>query len=46
MPRVIGAVISTRLATLVELDTVLGIEDAYNLLEIAAVDAYNRRPVE
>ena len=46
MPRVIGAVISTRLATLVELGTVLGLQDAYDLLEIAAVDAYNNRPQE
>lgn len=44
MPRLIGAVVSTRLATLVELDTVLGIEDCYDLLEVAAVDAYNGRP--
>lgn len=46
MPRLIGAVISTRLATLVELDTVLGLQDAYDLLEIAAVDSHNSRPRE
>jgi hypothetical protein len=33
--------ISKRLATLHELQTVYGVEDAYNLLEIAAVDDYN-----
>jgi len=31
------------LATLHELDTVYGIEDAYNLLEIIQVDDYNGR---
>jgi hypothetical protein len=36
-------VISSRLATLVECQTVLGIEDAYNLIEVLAVDAHNRR---
>jgi hypothetical protein len=41
VPRIIASVISSRLATLVELDTVLGIEDCYDLLEVAAVDAYN-----
>lgn len=35
-------VISSKLATLVELDTVLSAEDMYDLLEIAAVDAYNQ----
>lgn len=33
---------SYRLATLVELDTVLGVEDMYNLLEIQNIDAYNQ----
>ena len=42
MPRTIGAVVSSRLATLVELDTVLGAEDLYDLLEITAIDAYNK----
>jgi hypothetical protein len=36
-------VISSRLATLVELDTVLGAEDLYLLLEIIAVDNHNAR---
>jgi hypothetical protein len=39
-----GAVISSRLATLAELDTVLSVEDAYALLEIRAIDAHNTRP--
>lgn len=46
MPRAIATVLSTRLATLVELDTVLGVEDVYDLLEVAAVDAFNRRPIK
>lgn len=37
-----GMVISARLATLVELDTVLGVEDMHMLLEIATIDAHNR----
>jgi hypothetical protein len=41
VPRTLGAVISGRLATQVELDTVLGVEDMYNLLEIQNIDAYN-----
>ena len=36
--------ISTRMATLYELQTVYSIEDAYDLLEIAMVDANNSRP--
>ncbi len=41
MPHTIGAVISSRLATLVELETVLGVEDLYILLEVLAVDSIN-----
>lgn len=43
MPVPVATVISTRLATLVELDTVLGVRDLHDLLEIAAVDAHNER---
>lgn len=32
---------SSRLATLVELQTILGTEDAYNLLEVLLVDNEN-----
>lgn len=38
--------ISTGLATLAELDTVYGVEDLYDLAEIALVDGYNRRRAE
>ena len=34
--------ISSGKATLVELDTVLGMDDLYDLLEIIMVDAHNR----
>jgi hypothetical protein len=36
-------VVSARLATLAELDTALGTEDLYDLLEVIMVDAHNRR---
>jgi len=42
VPRTIGAVISSRLATLHELQTVYGTEDLYAFLEVISVDAYNQ----
>jgi hypothetical protein len=42
VPQTIGAIVSSRLATLTELDTVLGIEDLYDLLEVLSVDTYNK----
>ena len=42
MPRLIGTLISADKATLVELQTVLGVEDAYDLLEVVAVDNHNK----
>jgi len=33
--------VSAKLATLLELDTVYGIKDLYDLLEIVVVDAHN-----
>lgn len=36
-----GAIISSRLATLHELQTVYGTQDAYDLLEIIYVDKHN-----
>lgn len=41
MPRIVAVIVSAKLATLHELQTVYGLEDAYDLLEIASVDAYN-----
>ncbi len=46
MPLSIGAVVSSRLATLLELETVYGVEDTYLFLEVLTVDAYNRRPAD
>ena len=40
----IGAVISHRMASVAELETVLSTEDVYDLIEIIAVDRYNARP--
>lgn len=42
IPRVIGALVSSRVATLRELQTVYGVEDAYNLLELVTVDGVNQ----
>lgn len=39
----IGTIISRRLATLHEIDTVYGTQDIYDLMEIIAVDNYNDR---
>jgi hypothetical protein len=43
VPRVIGAVVSARMATFHELDTVYGLNDVYDMWEILRVDAYNQR---
>lgn len=43
VPASIATVISQRLATKHELETVYGVQDLYDLLEIIAVDAHNRR---
>lgn len=42
MPRAVGTVISGNRATLIELQTVYGVRDLYNLLEIVMVDFYNK----
>jgi len=43
VPPVIGTLVSARLATLTELQTVYGVEDAYNMLEVLKVDMHNER---
>lgn len=43
IPRNVGVVISRHPALLRDLQTVYGAEDLYNLLEVIAVDAHNRR---
>jgi len=42
VPQVIGTVISRRLATLHELETVYGSQDLYDLMDIITVDDYNQ----
>ena len=42
LSRLIGVVVSSRLATLYELETVYGAEDLHLFLEVIAVDANNR----
>ncbi|WP_371683003.1 MULTISPECIES: transglycosylase [Enterobacteriaceae] len=42
MPSTIATIISSKLATLYELDTVYGTEDLWRLLEINTVDNYNQ----
>ena len=39
----IGILISRKLATLHELQTVYSLKDAYDLMEILIIDAYNNR---
>lgn len=43
VPVSIGVIVSKRLATLVELDTILGTRDMHDLLEIIVIDAHNDR---
>ena len=43
MPPIVGMVVSSRLATLCELQTAYGVQDLYDLAEVVTVDAYNRR---
>jgi hypothetical protein len=38
--------VSSRLATLHELETVYGTEDLYDLIEVLTVDAYNQHLAE
>jgi hypothetical protein len=42
VPQVIGTVVSRRLATLHELETVYGSQDLYDLMDIIMVDDYNQ----
>lgn len=45
VPRVIGTLVSARMATLHELQTVYSVEDAYNMLEVLSVDHHNERKI-
>lgn len=42
MPPYIATVISAGMATLHEIDTVYGLEDVFDMLEIIAIDAHNK----
>ncbi|NBW08593.1 MAG: hypothetical protein EBR82_11270 [Caulobacteraceae bacterium] len=43
VPGLIAVVVSSKLATLYELQTIYGLQDAYDLLEIIRVDGHNAR---
>ncbi|ULX48516.1 hypothetical protein [Mannheimia haemolytica] len=40
---VVGVVVSSKLATLHELQTIYGLEDALDPIEVFSVDTYNHR---
>lgn len=42
MSPIIGAVVSSGLATLIECQTVYGLEDVYKMNEVTMVDAHNQ----
>lgn len=46
LPRSIGAVVSSDKATLRECQEYYSIEDVYNMLEVIAIDAHNRRVMD
>lgn len=43
LPPLCGMIVSSGLATLTELQSVYGVMDAFNISEVIAVDAFNRR---
>jgi hypothetical protein len=43
VPAVIGTLVSGKMAKLIELQTVYGVQDAYDMLELLTVDAVNRK---
>ncbi|EQA6838225.1 transcription elongation factor GreA [Salmonella enterica subsp. diarizonae serovar 65:(k):z] len=46
VPRTIATVISSGKASKAELDSVLGVQDLWDLLEIIQVDAHNERVMQ
>lgn len=40
---VIGSLISTKMASLLELQAQYGVKDAYDMLEVLSVDSHNQR---
>lgn len=45
VPPVIGTIVSAGKATLHELQTVYGVEDVYDMLEVVTVDLHNERVI-
>lgn len=43
LPPMCGMIVSSKLATLQELQSVYGVGDLFNLAEVISVDGYNRR---
>lgn len=43
VPKTIATVVSSGKATLHELDTVYGVEDLWDMLEIISIEAHNQR---
>ena len=43
VPRTIASLVSAKVATLHELDTVYGMEDVYDMLEVLIIDSENAR---
>lgn len=43
LPQTIGSIVATGKATLAELQTVYGLEDLYDLMEVCAVSSENER---
>lgn len=43
VPQTVGSAIASGRATLIELQTVYGLEDLYDLLEIGRIEGYNER---
>lgn len=41
VPTVIATLVSHKMAALHELDTVYGVQDAYDMIEIIAIDMHN-----
>ena len=46
VPRTIGMVVSHKMATLNELQTVYGLEDVYDMIEVILVDNHNQQVIE
>lgn len=46
IPGIIGTAVGRRLTTLHEAQTIYGLEDIYDLIEIAIVDAHNEQQAE